>query len=662
MSRTKLILAVVALAAIVGLGSQLQAQSVQVAIAGSSAQWQTQALGAFGGLQSGSTTKGKCGTGLGAKAPCYHYTYKSSTEFQLTDSRVSPANNDAGTIWIVWDSTAEPNTKVWIFVSVDSGVGNRCFFAAPPCTINFPGATSASQIPAPNQQISSVLWGTDTALPATGANNVANLFVATSTYAGVPVTVAATDIRSEDSLWSTCRTNSQAGKNAFDGTDGLGYNGNFSPGVCAPTGSGANGQGNAVKSGYPSSTSTANVLAWAVSGTDPISGNAVISSFSTVSVGAAPIAFVFSRNGGQLNGLTNVTDSQLQTAFSGTKCDADVFGLTSNPIAVYLREPLSGTMNTTEATVFRRPVVASGGALGTSQEAGVSAPYPAVPVNPLTGGVGGSLACPSDTSNGHAGRWRAIGTGEEVKSVLNSVSNTAKIETPGIDGIGYAFFSYGNVSSIANSANYGYATLNGVDPIFLNYNTTSGTGFDPGQPPNGELPAAANLPNVGVTGYCNGAVPCPEWDIWAVNQLSFPNLRSGAYRAWSLLRVVSTGTPLTNETNLIKASQGFVVNSVPDYIPATKVSVTVPAKFTDPGLTLLRSHYQQVDGSGTTDIGGAPVNSGASESGGDMGGCILNASSSQITITINGVKYNNTSTQLIQQDPGGACVVRPTNP
>lgn len=602
MSRNKVVLAVMALAAIIGFGCQVQAQTIEVIVAGSSAQWQTMALGTY--------NNGLCGTGLAAKAPCFHYTYNS---FNLTDSRVSPANVDTGAVWIVWDSTT-PKAKVWAFVKVDSGVGIRCYFANSPCTLGIPS------VPAPNQQISSALWGADTALP-TASPDLTDIF---QTGTGTPVTVAATDIRPEDSLWSTCRTNSQAGMNAFDTTDGLGYNANNNPGVCATTKAG--GLGSAIKSGYPSSTSTANVLAFNITGTDPITGNNV-RAYTTYSVGAAPIAFIFSQNGGQLAGLTNVTEAQVQQAFSGAKCDADVFGLASNPIAVYLREPLSGTMNTTEATVFRRPVVALGGSIGLSQETGVNG------ANPLTGGVGGSVACPDDGSTGKGGRWRGIGTGEVVKSVLNSKHNN------GIDGITYTFFSYGNVSSVADGiSNVAYATLNGVDPIFLNYNTTSGPGFDPGQPASGKLPSATDTP-------C-GSFPCPENQIWALQGLSFPNVRNGSYRAWSLLRVVSTGTPLLNIEKVIKASQQFVVSTIPDYIPAVSTKV---GTFTDPGLTLVRSHYQQVDGTGLAagNIGVAPVNSGTGERGGDMGGCIL-------------YPNTNASTQLIQAAPGGACASRAT--
>jgi len=70
--------------------------------------------------------------------------------------------------------------------------------------------------------------------------------------------------------------------------------------------------------------------------------------------------------------------AQLQQAFSGVKCSGNVFaGGGAGDIQVYLREPLSGTMNTTEYTVFRYPDFS-----GNSQETGVAGH------NPLNG-----LAC-----------------------------------------------------------------------------------------------------------------------------------------------------------------------------------------------------------------------------------------------------------------------------
>jgi hypothetical protein len=302
-----------------------------------------------------------------------------------------------------------------------------------------------------------------------------------------------------------------------------------------------------------------------------------------------------------LKTVTNATDAELQAAFSGANCDATAFGAAAGNISVYLREPVSGTMNTTEYTVFRYKDF-----LGKSQETGVNH------VNPL------NSAC---TAGGK--RFRAIGTGEEVKSVLNSGTNN------GDDGIGYTFFSYGNVSSIANSANYGYLTLDGVDGIFHKY----GTKIDPGQPAiAGALPSNATLPAA-----CAGNFPCAEGKIWSGN-LSFPNLRNGSYRAWSTLRIVSNGTALTSAQLLVTGSQTYVVNTVPDFVPALKIAAT------DPGLQLLRSHYTQE--------GIAPVNlGGAGDKGGDAGGCILTSTGTQTT--------SDTTTKLAQEAPLSSCVSVP---
>ncbi len=576
MLRMKLVFAALLLAASVWIVPPAQAAvTVQVTIAGSSAMWQTMALGA------------NSLAGAGAK----HWT-SSSNVVNLTDTRVVPNNVDAGTIWIVWNSAA---TKVWAFLKVDSVVGDRCYFAQPHCTVN---ATSANLSGSGAQQISTVLWGADSALPA----SVSAVFTS-----GTPSTVAATDIRPEDANFAACRVNSALstgtnGGSSSDGLDGLGYNSNNASGVCPGAGlAQANYVGSPIKSGYPASTATANPLSFNIKGNDPISGNA-IPAFTVLAVGAAPIVFV-DRHSTQLVGLQSATDVQLQNAFSGTNCDASAFGLAAGGIGIFLREPLSGTMNTTEATVFRKPTVYSGGIIGVSQEANVNA----VLNNPLSGQAGTCLS-------GAGSRHRAIGTGEEVKSVLNSVANL------GVDGIGYAFFSYGNVSSIANNSSYGYIQLNGVDPIFASY-----AGGDPGQPGGGTLPAAANLPSsclvLGIPSF-----PCPENAIWT-GGLSFPNVRNGTYGSWSILRLVSSGTPLTAASALISKSQQFVVTSVPDYVPIKK---TIAGGITDPGLLYLRSHYQQYDGAGTF-IGAAPVNKGTTEAGGDMGGCILKTTGSTST-------------------------------
>jgi len=569
----KSMLAVLVLTAIVGIVPQVQAQTLKVVIGGSSAMWQTLALGAYNGGTSIVTGGGTT----------FHYT--STGNFNLTDTRSTVPTVDAGAIWIEWDSASPAN--VWAYIKVDSVVGVRCYFAAPHCNVN------VASFPAPGNQISSTLWGADTAPPA----NIQALFTG-----GTLVTVGATDIRPEDALFATCRVNSTRGAGSgagSDGLDGLGYNVNNNPGVCPNFNAGTaqtKGVGNAILSGVPGSSSKANVLAFNLSGTDPISGTALPPKFTVTNVGAAPIIFVHGRSNNLAN-LNNASETQLQAAFGGDNCDASAFGLASGAINIHLREPLSGTMNTTEATVFRRPTVYPNGVLGISQEKGVDADL-----------HGFKLDNTTPCASGGGDRYRSIGTGQEVSSVLNS--NVAGKFAQQKDGIGYTFFSYGNVSSISNNPGFGYITLNGVDPLFASYGTT----IDPGQPTTaGVLPAEANLP----AGACPTGFPCDEANIWK-NGFSFPNLRNGTYRAWSLLRLVSTGTPSTNAIALVKASNKFVVTSIPDYVPAAAVAGLTTKEL---GLKLLRSHYQQKDGNGGN-LGAGPA-ANSPEKGGDMGGVII---------------------------------------
>jgi hypothetical protein len=554
MSRMKSIFAGLLLTAVVSIVPQVQAQTFKTIIAGSSGMWQALGVGAYNN-----------GTSIiGGGGATFHWT-SASNAVNLTDTRVSPVNNDGGTLWVVWDSAVDssgnPLPNVWVYDKVDSVVGDRCYFAAPKCNVN---GTSSTFAAAGAGQISPALWGNDTNLPP----SIQSLLVA-----GQFINVAATDIRPEDAAF--------------------GYNANNAAGVCPVYAAGtaqSKGLGSPILSGYPGSTSQANVLAFNLSGHDPISGTLLPAAFTVTSVGVAPIVFIIERDKGQLANLTNASETQLQAAFSGTNCDASAFGLPGGNINIFLREPLSGTMNTTEATVFRRPTVYPGAVLGLSQELNVGTN------NPLKAQAGTCQA-------GAGSRYRGIGTGEVVKGVLHSGDGTFPNS---VDGIAYTFFSYGNVSSIANNSKYGYITLNGVDPIFASY----GSGIDPGQPAvAGELPAAANLP-----ASCGGAFPCHESAIWK-NGFSLPNVRNGTYRAWSLLRLVSTGTPSTNAAALAKASSVGVVNIVPDYVPAATVTGT-----TDLGIKLLHSHYQQIDGAGVL-LGKAPVNS--PEAGGDMGGAII---------------------------------------
>ena len=581
MSRMKFLCTIALLVGTVGYVPKAGAQAtLKVMIAGASGAWQALGVGTF--------KAGACPTG--SNAGCAHYT---NSAFTLTDTRPtlppfnSTAVTDTGTIWIVWDhTTADPNCatscNVWAYLKVDSIVGNRCYFAHPRCKV-----ASPTPFPAPSQTIATNIWGADSTPPAP----VQALFTT-----GTLVNAASTEVRPEDALFGQCRINSVAG-GGNDGLNGLGL-GKNAAGVCPAFGAPlANLEGTNLLSAYPASKSTAHPMAFNISGKDPFS-NQAIPSFTTVNVGAYPVIIITNRQGA-LKGVTNVTTAQLQAAFSGANCSGTNFtgGIAGN-INVYSREPLSGTMNTAEYGFFRMPRDSSGNydlVNGSSQEKGLAG---IEPVNGVACGTGGK-------------RYQGIGQGELNKFIQNSNSLF------GIDGIGYTFFSYGNVSSLADNANYGYLTVNGVDPIWHVY----GSKYDAGQSATpGNLPGTADLP-----ASCAGAFPCAEAKIWTGGE-SFPNLRNGSYRQWAMIRLVSDGTALTNAKALVSSTQASVVTTVPDFVPAAATSG-------DKGLPLLRSHYTQE----------GVVPSNTADKGGEEGGCILAA--------------GDTATKLVMRQPG--CVAGP---
>jgi len=610
MSRLKVIFAVLLLTAIVGIVPQAQATEpqpqasvIQATLVGSSGAWQLMGVGAYN----------YCISSQGA-GNCFHWT-SASNVVNLTDTRVTPVTVDPGTAWIVWASSGGSTVKVWSDTKVDTIVGDRCFFAQPQCTVS---ATSANLSGSGSSQISSTIWGADTALPS----DVVGIFTS-----GTFTNAVLSDVRAEDAAFESCRVNSALGAGSFggaasDGLDGLGYNPSNQPGVCPASGlSQSHYVGNPIKSAYPGSTSIANVLAFNISGNDPISGTKIPTATST-DLGIDPLIAFFERDKGQLTNLQNVTVEQLQAAFSGVNCDASAFGLPPGNIGVFVREPLSGTMTATELSLLRKPTVytgtGGGGVLGASQESNVNAPVN----NPLNGQAGTCLA-------GLGARYRGVGAGEIVNWVLNSGKNL------GTDGIGYTFYSYGNVSKFANNPNYGYATLDNVDPLWASYGPQIATGspYDPGQPSTpGTLPGSVNLP-----ASCGG-FPCPENKIWA-GGLSYPNVRSGAYNWWSIIRVISYSSAAAAVKNLVKGAQVAAVDDVPDFIPAVK---TVAKSQTDPGLLIVRSHYQEYDGAGTL-LGAAPINSPKKQAGGDGGGAILSCAT---TATC------SKATQLVQGNTG----------
>jgi hypothetical protein len=610
MSRMKAFFAILLVAMMMAfvLHASATTDKVRVAIAGSSGTWQTIGLAA----DNYNGTKGLCASvGVTVHPPCNHYTdfapTGSTAKFNLNDTRPTlnglggNVNQDAGDLWIVWDSpTGTQVRNVWVYLKVDSIVGVRCFYANPKCTITEPSGFGWTLNPK-GSAISPALWGNDITPPA----DVQALF----TGNGVTINTAASDIRPEDAAFEACRVNSALGNGApgfGDGLDGLGY-GTIASGTCPQFGAPLSELvGFPIKSGV--SGATANPLAFNLSGHDPFTNN-LITTPNVYDIGAYPIVFVFSRsttvNAG-LKGATDISSSAAQTVFSGANCDAHVIDpsiAAGTGINVYLREPLSGTMTTTEMSVFRRPVetVPTQKVLGVSQEANVGGN---AGHNPL------DTACVSGTGT----RIRGIGTGEVVAGVQNSGGGAP-------DGIAYAFNGFGNFSHIAGSASYGYLTLDGVDPI----------GPYVGEV-NQELPTCT--------------VPCTEAQIWGSDGSSFPALRAGNYSAWSLIHLISSLS--TQVKDLIVTSNAYTTGSAPDYIPALAVTGANP----DPGMQIWHTHYQQRDGNDNK-IGASPTNgtftAGHNPNGGDKGGDAGGCTISTVGIT------STTKIDFIQTGPGTMC-------
>lgn len=525
--------------AAVALVPNVNAQPVPIVVgAGSSAQFKSVAVGAFLNLAGGIAGGGQ------------HYSIKGTTPtgsnfVQMHDSRSASIQNESGSGWIVWNAA---HTKVWAYISIDSVVGNRAYFAQPRTVIQFDPSVQTT----PGQNlIGANLFGGQ----ADASSVPSDIYTAIN---NAQVNAAFTDIRPEDAKFAQCRTAS-----TLEATDytGLGYG-------TTPTSSCLTSPtliGTSILSQVTAGATKANPVAFNISGSDPFTGDP-IPAFTTIPIGAAPIVFIYNRSDTGSGGLgepgapTNVALATIQKVYtSGKNCGTAALGATgtNQPLTVFNREPMSGTFNTTEFTNFRL----TANSHTSTMEYGIN---PALPNNnPL------NLAC------GIGFRQRAIGTGEEVKGVQTTTNS-----------IGYTFFSYANIANISSNPDYGYFTLATIDPINATYT-------------NGILPSCAE--------------PCP-----LPGGTSFPNLRNGKYRSWSLLRVATdaSGTNYTHVHNLVLAAQAWVNLTDPDYVPFLKQGVQDGSN--EPGLQIYRSHFLQ---EGVSPNNGLPNGVGV-EAGGDVGGCI----------------------------------------
>jgi hypothetical protein len=585
---------------VVSVPAHAVTDSVQVLTAGSSAQWGVFAEAAYqlakaGGNAKHFTVKGgikTCGS-----------TGNGGCSF-LHDSRNANILDEPGNLWVVWSATTG---QIWAYLSVDSTVGVRTFNAFPRAVLDL---VPLASLPAAGSNALHV-WddkSSDSALDP-------NVFAAINHAA---LTAANTDIRPEDALGTTNRTLAALNTTNYDG---LGYEDTaHSSGTCL------------IGFSYASEVTTttgpiATPVSFALSGTDPCSGEAIPTSnlFQTIPVGAAPIVIIVNDSNtaaghlgnSSVNNITVTGTNNVAKLFDGTTCDAAlVGGSASVPVTAVQREPLSGTMNTFEWTNVRLNATPT-----LSQEKGVNGTSGSF--NPL------NLNCTA----GGGKRIRGIGTGDIVKGVN---------ATP--DSIGYVFFSYEALipGTGNNAANIKYLKLDGVDPL-----ATSATSTYTGALPVCGTSTLFSCPITTTLASANGKITAG----------SFFELREGNYRSWSQYRMISdsnirSGLTKTNAAlaqALVTQAGHSAVKTLPDFVPFGAVCST-SSLHDEPGLSVYRDHFEKwTDGrtvAATENDGAVPAAvkcitggartlfartyGGGAEAGGDVGG-VINAVGPQTT-------------------------------
>ena len=593
MRGTKAFFAVVFLTAIVGLASVANAQGVKFIGVGSSAMFNTLSAAAFTDL---------CSSRVGSDCRHWSASGKNSADnqnwAQAADSRNTSIPPESGTFFVAWDNNTSPIT-VWSYLSVDTIVGERLFFAVPRATqqVDSGALTTAGQNKVPSAILLNRQTGLDqpdetTGIPAAVLSAVQTTF-----------TAAISDVRPEDAKFEVNRVLATFATNG----NGLGYN----------------NPANATCFQAPDSWTVSNILGcpiygtwggrsvpvqYSLSGTDPFTHLAAWK-YTTIEVGAEPIVFLYNNTDtsglGALDGsgnpaFTNLNRVNAAWAFNGNlgraqDLDASLalalHGLGSNPAFFpILREPLSGTMTTTEFSVFRTVETMKETPTAASQETGVN----------LGNACTLNVNCPDPLylpGPGGSIRYRAIGTGDVVSghSGVGGIKHLA-------DTIGYAFFSFGNVNPVAGASGVGrYVTLDGVDPINQAYGTyvSDGVTYGPGQLPSCVAPCQAN------------------------GGTSLPNIRNGSYGAWTIIRAVTdkVGANLTNTQALVTAAQNEVNNTTADFVPfvCTNATTCNAGGSVEPGLHVFHSHFAPGGVAGAAHNG----NVTSTESGGDVHGAVF---------------------------------------
>ncbi|MGA7218171.1 MAG: hypothetical protein WBX38_07655 [Candidatus Sulfotelmatobacter sp.] len=479
------------------------------------------------------------------------------------------------------------------------------------------------------------------------------------------------DIRPEDTLYATTRALSAY--SSTNGLAGLGY---------AETGCGA---ANA-NSGCPIYESFGQggvfyVSSFKLSGADPIGGGTV-PGYVSLNIGAVPVVVFVndSDHSGLGNGapnnytITNINRAVLAGFEDGTySCSGDIQTPASptsapsfsagQPVQVVQREPLSGTYNTFEFTAVR--TLDGSASAGVKESAASSTSWfsddesgQELNNDPQTNFGGSGCASNGTTipssrcgdplylqtgacgSNGSGLKVRAIGTGEEVLATLNGESGQSSSAAAAPDGLGYAFWGYGNFAKAAagcgtNSGSVTctsyaghYLTVDGVDPLFNNPGDSTN--------PNG----AYHLPQC----YLSSGLP-------SCYQIPFTHIYDGSYPLWTVLRAVTFSTvsgtsgqttpaavvAIVAEAEKAANNANSLVTNLSDFVPYF-TNINAGDTTGDLNLPVFRSHYHQTNNPVNGYIQGAaplcpsnyksisltPVAGACTvDAGGDVGGTVV---------------------------------------
>lgn len=331
---------------------------------------------------------------------------------------------------------------------------------------------------------------------------------------------------------------------------------------------------------------------------------------------------------------------------------------TDFPVNLVVREPLSGTYSTVEYSEIRRFGNTQGSMLKVSglfgkppyisQESNIQIANPNN--NPL------KIACQAgfgDTDT-EGIRYRAIGTGEEASTVQNTK-----------DSIGYLFFSFGNVSKIAASPSYGYLMIDGIDPLFADYENNAGNPGQPASPSNplswGELPKCTP----------GGTPNCSTSAIWTGS--SYPHLRDGTYPAWSELRMIcdtadahcTTSSDSNGAEALVQNLQWDIHNQnlggVPDLLPFADGGVATfgNGQYGDAGF--VRSHYSFMTANDNDEFNNIAPYSNATQQTTHQANALVNFGGSSVAAcpTANEPVNGPTPTSECGGDAGGFVIAAP---